>query len=268
MPDGFYPFAGNNALQSVVLAIEWAGELNSDQLHRFAAIDGISKDLPKVAPLQGVNFMFGPQANPGVPFQVSQMLGWQFSRYNPHGAQIRTLNITSNSATFIVQDYSRWAKVWEDCKRYFAAILPIVCQGDRRLTAAMLQPTDLFIWREERAKFDAKLCLQENEFLPKHFLECSDLWHAHHGFLTQITDDAWAGQQLDNVNVNVMEYNGERAVQLLLTHRIAAKEGATPQTSDQALGCLDQLFGKMHNINKGIVKKLLTKASCEQIGLK
>ena len=95
---------------------------------------------------------------------------------------------------------------------------------------------------------------EKSKLLPKNIFDTPDLWHSHHGYIDKCEANS-PYEVLENINVNMLDTNGQRSIQILTSHRAQLK---TPiWTYDNFSSGLDQYMPQLHERNKSILRDLL-----------
>lgn len=255
-----YPFAGAHAVQSAAFALEWPVELNEAEITAIAgAHEKFKPSLPVVSPLQTLTFqMVGGQA--GAASSVPG--GFLFSRPGgPTSPVSRALEVQRNRLVGQVNDYTRWAPVWNEVKSWFAAVAP--CLGNRLITHVGLQYNDVFHWRDTPESLDLKTVFRVGSpLLPANVFDLKGLWHSHHGYFV----DRQAPVKhilLENVNVNVVEELGQRSIVISTVH----KAEVNIWSWETLAASIDSLMDDLHQRNKANLGSLLSEEAASKISL-
>jgi len=262
--DNLFPYAGNNAIQNVVFAIEWAEQLETSELHIIRGLheSPVNREFRKTFPQVQEPRMLMIKINQDSAGQsvrsnnVDELGGVNFVRpsVNTVGAASKALNVSRQSCMAVISEYTRWDLVWLEVRNWLILVMPTILKK-RPVTTFGLQYTDVFQWKADPASLVVSEVLSKNsDYLPKNVFDSKSLWHSHHGFLKKeqapIPHDL-----LENVNVNMLENNGQRSIQIVTSHRVTL---ATPSWKvDEPL---DQLMPSLHLRNKAIIGNLLTPA--------
>jgi uncharacterized protein (TIGR04255 family) len=254
-----YPFAGAHAVQSAAFALEWPSELGEAEIGAVSsAYEKIKSSLPLVTPIQMVTFqMMGGQ--PGSTGTAPS--GFLFSRPGPAGPA-RALEAQRNRLVGQINDYTRWAPVWQEVKGWFNAIAPSI--GNRLITHVGLQYNDVFHWRGAPDKLDLKQVFREGSpLLPAHVFTLDGLWHAHHGYFLDRKEPV-QHRLLENVNINVVEELGQRSFVISTVHKA---ELSNVWGWDGVSAFIDNLMDDLHKRNKATLASLLSDDAASMISL-
>lgn len=259
-----FPFAGDNSIQNVVFALEWAEPLTSGDL---AGIQDIREDpnatvLRKTfSQVQGQRMlMINLDADTGIQTPVSnpkELGGVNFTRPSTSnfGAASRALNISKTNCLAVVSEYTRWARIWAEVRDWFSIVVPKIATT-RPITTFGLQYTDVFLWKADPAAFDlGQIFSKTTDYLPKNVFLANALWHSHHGFFVH-QQQPLPHERLDNVNVNVLENAGSRSVQIITSHKAVLTSPIW--NAQEVMAALDKIMPDLHQRNKAVLDNLLT----------
>lgn len=255
-----FPFAGNNAIQNVVFALEWADQLQTSELHAIRALHddpkntAFRKALPQVQEARMVTINVGGDLS-GQPVKsnAAELGGVNFSRPSQLGAVSRALNVSRGNCLGVVTEYTRWAQIWPEVRDWLLLITPII-QSKRAVTTIGLQYTDVFQWKADPASLVVSEVLStDSKYLAKNIFQAKSIWHSHHGYVEKCTTPV-PSDLLENVNVNMLENNGQKSIQIVTSHRATL---ATPVWGDMR-SLLEDFMTDLHVKNKAIMKNLLT----------
>jgi uncharacterized protein (TIGR04255 family) len=265
--DNLYPSSGNHAVQSMAFAIEWQGELSEKTMHAVHALAPILKPHYPTAVLQKL-VMVNVGANPGQTSVVSNtdaIGGVQFQRPGKFG-QVGGMMVVSRSNVLVqVNDYTRWKPVLESAMGFFGVVLKPILE-EKSISAVALQYVDIFTWKDSIANLDySKIFRLGNPYLSPNALALKSLWHSHHGFIVESTVPV-LNTRLDNINVDIIENQGDRAVQILTSHRATMAEPLR-KASDNYLQTIESVENELHAVNKKMLQALLTDEVCRKIDL-
>ncbi|OFA06366.1 hypothetical protein [Duganella sp. HH101] len=250
-----YPFAGDHAVQTAAIALEWQGDLSDQTLLRIYSLADKLKPFFDKVDLQ--KMMMINIGDAGASTNHTDGLGAVvFQKATPLGTVAKHLMVSRNNCTFIVNDYSRWAVMLEDAKRNFSVILPVIL-ADKAISAIGLQYTDSFTWKEDPDNLEmANIFRKESPFIPSNAMALKTLWHNHHGYLESSTKPV-PHTLLNNVNVTVQDVSGERNIQIATSHRASLNKPLRLST-ESYLDVFTSVENHMHIANKALLGKLLT----------
>jgi uncharacterized protein (TIGR04255 family) len=268
-----FPFAGNNSIQNVVFALEWADELTTSDLAGILALHSdpggtvLRKTFPQAQSQRMV--MINLNADTGVQTAgtgTNEIGGVNFTRQSPTniGATSRALNVSKTNCLAIVSDYSRWGAVWKEVREWFSLLAPKLAVT-RGITTFGLQYTDVFLWKASPSTFSlSELFSEHSDYLPTNAFKASGLWHSHHGYFVN-RDAPIKHDLLENINVNVLDNSGARSIQIITSHKAIL---ASPVwTVDEVMSTLDHVMPDLHSRNKLLLDNLLLDGIKQKIQL-
>ncbi len=261
--DHLFPFGGDNAIQNVVFALEWNEQLTTAELRAIAALREdpkhtvLRKTFPMVQEPKMMTININADAGgPPLASNANELGAINFVR--PHltniGTASRALNISRANCLAVVSEYTRWSKIWSEVKEWIEAVAPAIL-GRRAIISVGLQYTDLFQWKADPATMVLSEIFSSNsKYLPRNAFQASSQWHSHHGYFEKRAGPQ-AHDLLENINVNSIENNGQRALQVVTSHRATLRSPIWQSPDLNA--ALNVLMPDLHSRNKAIMKDLL-----------
>lgn len=267
------PIAGRHAIKTVSFGLEWQQPLQEDLLVLLKALHGRVRDrLPRVIQHQEIGFQIVVSPSPPTPEAPPkpQLAGLTFDALQPNGEPEWSLAIQRNFLAVNCHVYSRWNEIWPKAKEFLSPFVPVLAR-ECGISVIGLQYVDQFRVLDVAEEFRADdLFRADSPFLPKHVFELDDLWHSHHGYFQTMTEPS-AHRQLNHVDIDVVNANEERLVQITTAHRAlldqAAVDGAA-LLDDKKSGALHHYMIALHRLNKKLLRQLLAEAMCERISLR
>jgi len=268
--DKLFPVAGNHAVQNAAFIIEWIEPLSADVL--LAAMKLTTKfknlDLPYYAPqnsievkLDGLSDSVGESVSHG----KAKMSGVIFSRDPVYpGLMSRQVTLSKQNCIVLVPDYTGWETVFSEVQKYLKVLLSEV--GTLRpISNIGLQYTNLFQWKDDPDELDFNKVFLDDYFIPKHALNQKGLWHVHHGYIEEQKNPV-PYSVLENINVDIGGAPGERAIQIIASHRATMND---PIWKSHAANQdkIFEIFDNLHTSNKVMLQKLFTAEVSAKIGL-
>lgn len=267
------PIAGPHAIKTVSFGLEWQEPLQEDLLILLRALHLKVRDrLPRVIQHQEIGFQI--VVSPAPPVQETppkpRLSGLSFEALQPNGEPGWSLAIQRNFLAVTCHVYSRWNDIWPLAKDLLLPFVPVLAR-ECGISVIGLQYVDQFraIGASERFRA-ADLFRDGSQFLPKHVFELDDLWHSHHGFFQAMTAPT-AHRRLNNIDVDVVNANEERLIQITTAHRALLDQPATDGAAllvDKDGGELHHHMVELHQVNKQLLRQLLNDDICEQINLR
>jgi len=267
-----HPFAGDHAIQSAVVVVEWAapgasGHLTAEHLQELERVAVPTLSMLGLTRRDDVN-VFEVQMVPGQATSHSSQVvgGFKASRPSPTGGEARSVMLTRENCIIQIDDYTRWAQAKHDIREYLNVLLPLVGKTVPILHLT-LQFNDVFLWKAPPDELImTEVFKQDTTWLPPHVFSIQNLWHSHHGyFCDQVTPCNL--KQLDNVNVSRSMVNNIESVQALVAHRASF---ANPIWVKQPLSDddpLSQVLDRLHDDNKKILTDLFSDDVLRSINL-
>lgn len=266
------PFAGDHAIQSAVVVVEWAapggsGHLTADVLQELQDVAA-----PKLAHLgltasEKLN-VFEVQMVPGQATSHSSQLagGFKASRSSSTGEEARSVMLTRENCIIQINDYMRWAQAKDHIREYWNVLLPIVGKTAPILHLT-LQFNDVFLWRAPPDELImTEVFKHDTTWLPQHAFSLQNLWHSHHGYFCDQASPC-KFRQLDNVNVSRTMVNNIESVQALVAHRASFTDAIWVKQPLSDEDVISQVLDKFHGDNKKILAGLFSDEVLRKINL-
>lgn len=256
--DNLYPHAGNHSIQNAILAIEWGIPLTAQQVATLReAGTPVLSSYPRVEEQRSIVVNIGSQPN-AIPTQASETSGFAFSRFSAGGILEKQVQLNRANCLFIVSDYSRWASLVDELSALLSAISPTLFAHNIPITAVGLQYADRFLWRGTPSDLNlSEVFRAGSPYIALNGLSCADSWHSHHGYFVN-SGTPVEHRRLDNINLNIMDEQQGRAIQIVTSHRAILTtpllDGNTSQNSQRVVA----LETEMHSVNKRLFRQLLT----------
>lgn len=267
------PFAGEHAVQSAALAIDFASELDVGEVNRIRAVaEELKSDLPTFAEQRRTTLQVDASpSNPALPAATHDVGGFILQKpapasSGPNAPAFRSIAVSRENIVVAINDYTRWAKFREDVDRYLSILLrPINAQ--KGVVSVGLQIVDVFWWRSDPTDLRLHEVLNPaSPLLAPHVFDSSlRLWHSHHGYLRDRQEPV-RHALLENINVSRNEIFGTHHIQILTSHK-ASFERPVFKILDATHDRIFSLVDGLHANNKAILKSLLTGPLQEKISL-
>lgn len=266
--DSLYPYAGSHAVVNAVFAVEWAEPLKPEMLKGLSRLTAKFRNLG-LSNLQYQNSFEMKIEQPhgsAQPKQSAQVViaGLVFARPASIGDISRSVTISQTSCMISIPDYTRWIDVAEDVQAYFKIVMEEIAPL-RPLTVIGLQYHDLFSWKDNPDEMNLREIFAENSFIPENVFKQQGLWHLHHGYVVKVLEPVHYSR-LDNVNVDMIEQGGERAIQIIGAHR-ATLQSPMWQAHMKNRAAVVEVLASLHDANKEMLLRLLTEQVCQKIRL-
>jgi uncharacterized protein (TIGR04255 family) len=269
----FEPLFDAHAIEQLVLAVQFANPLPSDQLQlAMKATDAFHADLPVSNPIHTVSFGFAIGQAVAVPSPTLTPNGQHLTTKTASNGQAdEELRVETQQITFASRSYTRWADVGGRASKYFSALIPHYskCGPVRGISLAYV---DKFFWDGAEEAADPRLLLREgSRWLAPHILDTPNLWHSHTGLFVRFDDQT---RRLININADCVDQliRGESKRVVSITTNLTDSFGqagyavsSVPATELATFVCsrLDLLHGESKSLLTGVI----TDAMCRRIGL-
>lgn len=267
------PIAGRHAIKAVSFGLEWQEPLQEDLLTFLMALHAKVRDkLPRVIrheeiPLKVVLSQAQPEQEAPVKPQLASVT---FDALQRNGEQEWSLVIQRNFLAVNCYVYTRWNEIWGIGRELLTPFLPVIAR-ERGISVIGLQYVDQFRVTGSCEHFRAGHLLREgSRFVPTQAFQLDDLWHSHHGFFEKLTEPT-AHRRLNHVNVDVVDTNDERVIQITTAHRALLDRPAKDESrllNSGGEGEWHHYMDQLHKVNKQFLCELLNEDMCKQIGLK
>lgn len=218
--------------------------------------------MPKITDQKGLVVNFNEMQSGTQISQIDDLIGVSFELFNVYGQLSKALIVDKHTCRVINNDYTRWEYVWPEARGLLVEVLNTLADK-LTIKAIDLQYTDVFNWRGNKQDLDlSELFNKNSNYLPLHVFEYKNLWHVHQGFFDNSEEESGCSyKKLNNINLNLVELNGEWLAQVTTAHR-AILEAPESNLSDfvRDNSILDRILNKLHIKNKEILSDLLTEA--------
>ncbi len=263
------PITQSHAIQSVVFALEWQGELTDQALTDIQKLaPELKSHFPVATAQRVVNINIGPKLNSALPNQQEvddQLGGMMFLRTGKFGNVTSQLNVSRTNCVVLINEYDRWTQTLDAVIRYIKIVLPVILK-EKPITIIALQYIDVFTWKDDPENLNLREIFIENSpYLAPNVFDQKGLWHCHNGYVTQQLHHL-EGDCLDNINVNTVADQDDLKIQITTAHKFTLK---TPLrlASKTYLQSIRDVQNTLHNHNKDILRQLLTNEVCNMIHL-
>lgn len=255
------PLHDTHAIESVSFGVEWQQPLPPAVMGTLESVyEATLKDkLPSKKPVQQfaveLNLESGSKS-----IQPAQAVGWTFERFAPDGRIERNLMLTPNTLAVTLHSYTRWEEEYATAADLMHPLLPLIAVSSGGFTAFGLQYQDVFrITGDDLAQFRADMLLRQNSaMLPASVFQQKSLWHAHHGYFTEMPDEPEC-RKLTVVNTDLIDENGNRQVRIWSVHKTVfnAPLSDVEQLYAGNNPLLHAAMHGMHSENKAVLRELL-----------
>lgn len=254
------PITQSHAIQSVVFALEWQGELTDQALTDIQKLaPELKPHFPVATPQRVVNINIGPKLNSALPNQQEvddQLGGMMFLRTGKFGNVASQLNVSRTNCVVVINEYDRWTQTLDAVIRYLKIVLPVILK-EKPISIIALQYIDIFTWKDDQANLNLReIFLENSPYLAPNVFDQKGLWHCHNGYVIQQLDHL-EGECLDNINVNTVADQDDLKIQITTAHKFTLK---TPLrlASKTYLQSIKAVQNVLHDHNKDTLRQLLT----------
>lgn len=268
--DYLIPINKSHAVQSVVFALEWQGELTNQALTNIEKLAPQLKSSFPIANAQKmVHINIGAKSNnvPSVQQQEDddQLGGMMFLRTGKFGNVACQLNVSRTNCIIVINEYERWTPSLDAVMRYLKIVLPSI-MAEKSIDTIALQYLDVFTWKDDPEKLNLReIFTDKSPYLAPNVFDQKGLWHCHNGYVIE-SFDSLEGDCLDNINVNTIDDQGDRKIQISTTHKLTLKKALRLSTKTY-LQEIKKIQNVLHDHNKDTLKQLLADKVCSMINL-
>lgn len=263
------PLHDTHAIESVSFGVEWLQPLPPAVMATLESVyeATLKNELPSKKPVQQVAFEFSLEGANTV--RPPQAVGWTFERFAPDGRVERNLMLAPNMLAVTLHSYTRWEEVYAIAAELMRPLLPLIAVSSGGFTVCGLQYLDVFQISGDPGEFRADMLLRrDSELLPASVFQRDSLWHAHHGYFTDLPEEP-ARRRLTVLNTDLIDENGGRQLRIVTMHRTIFSAPLSdieqPDAGDNAP--MHAAMHDMHNENKTVLRSLLNEPMLVRIGL-
>ena len=264
----FEPLHKAHAIDQVAMAVAFDHELNDQGLNAARDVMGKPEELPGRTQLRGLAVQIGPTPSLSVP----GVAGYGFTKVRPDGFVETELHIQRSSISFRTLFYTRWANVWQQCKKYFDALLPIYMENGSRLMQVSLNYVDKFVTSDpvEECR-PADILKTDSPYLCPTVFSDNDLWHCHSGKFQRLSNTT---KRLTTINVDFVSENvqGDDRRAVVIVSVIADWfNQATYDPLDldvkRAHDVIESSFESLHKADKVALRSIISDRMAKRIAL-
>ena len=257
--DYLIPFAGQHAIQSAAIAMDFATQLDVGEVTRLrTAADALKGDFPDIADQHRttLHMPVGPNNRAPAPAAVHDVGGFVMDRPAPSAipgtAALRRIIVSRENVVVIVNDYTRWAKFKHAVEKYLGTLL-VSINAQKGVSSIGLQITDAFNWNGDPADMKMADIFQPSTpyLTPNAFNPAATLWHSHHGYLVEKVAPM-RYSQLDNINISRNIVDGTHRIEILTSHK-ATFERPLYKVLDANRAKISSVLDALHARNKEIL---------------
>lgn len=267
-----FPIAKSHAIQSVIFAFEWQGDLSDCA---FDKIKKLEPQLKKFFPVIATHSLLNIHIDGNGTSHNADNINIQQGSMSPIGAIsfqrmgkfqniISQITISRHNCVIFLSDYIRWDETLDAVLRYLKIVLPAILE-EKSINVVALQYTDIFRWQDDPQNLKLNEVFNiDTLYLTKNVFSQKGIWHSHHGYMTD--DFFHYGKCLDNINVNTIDNANDRDIHISTTHQVTLEKPLRLSTKNY-LQDIENIQNSLHNHNKAILCDLLTEEVCKKIKL-
>lgn len=260
------PSNERNAIKVVAFALEFIEEIEESLIYELIGLyqknDRLKDALPRKELHQSVVLQLGgsQQATP------KQAGGVTFDCLSPDGTQKWAVSLRTNALIVSCAEYTRWDDIWLQAKEYFSLILPIL--SEKHFSLVALEYIDEFIIKNgsRASEWKDELFKEDSRYIPSNIYEIQDLWHSHHGFISNEQNDITT---LNNVDIDYISEKGFVKTDKIIIRTLHKSKLIQPRLYDDNFlsEVVESILNTNHGENKTIMRDLLSNEMCSEINL-
>ena len=276
---GFEPLHDAHAIEQVVFAIQFDGQLDDSAFNEITDIlVPLTGELPKKEPLFRANLTFSvvnsltsrpisgvTQSTPAIPF------GMMYQSVQPDGVIGNEFVVDRGSIMFRTTLYTRWAETWSRGRNYCDAILGKYL-AKAGVSLVSLNYVDKFVWRGVPAECHPEWLLRpKSNYLCPYVYETTELWHSHTGAFSRVDDNT---KRLMNVNIDHLdEIKHDRVQRIIAISTVLSDQLNQPGyekfilAENQGNSFLDSKMQQLHDFGKIVFANVINDDMCKRIAL-
>ena len=262
----FEPYHERHAIAEVTFALTSDTALTHEERRKVKAAHGKWREvLPQVTEDTVLTVAMGLEGTPPPPQPVAPL---SFERYRPDGGLGWRLRFDGPATVINCGTYTRWVQIWEEARRLFEEALGVLDGSGRSVTSLTLQYTDVFFWRGELERYDARLLLSEqSKHVPIGIFDHGPIWHLHQGWFHQATGPV-RGRLLERMHIDALAHAGEHLVKFdgLAVLNLASAAGID-SIFEKPASLIDRIFLYLHDLTKASLGHYLTSDMATRINL-
>lgn len=260
------PLNSEHAVRSVSFVCELGANLSPEKIKEIISYYDNSTELRKIFPkktaAQGASIYFSQHGvdvnNSG---DINQVI---LERIGTDGSTEFGLSLQGNIINFNSNQYSRWASVSQEAFAILSQFVSLVLPAPG-ISVFGLQYVDEFIVTGEINSFRPSMLFEPgSKILPANVSERTGPWHNHTGWFSDDNTEQH-DKLLHNLNINVIPQHEKVIVQIIGAHRYILSNPIANIDDDCTV--MTNKFQIMHDVNKALLRELLSKQALEEIHL-
>jgi uncharacterized protein (TIGR04255 family) len=258
------PYNERNAIKNVAFALEFKEEAEESLIQSLIALYQETEHLNTTLPRKQVHSTTLYSEIPSIPTTSKNLGGVTFDRLTPKGIPEWSIFLGGNVLVINCGDYTRWDKVWVQAKKYLNIVLPLLSEKTFSLIA--LEYIDKFLISDiTEGKWQKELFKNDSKYLPSNIYTLEEPWHSRHGFFLK-KDNEIGKIILNNIDVDYLIGHEEDSLLMMRTQHKTELQTLT-KYNNNFLKNVELVIRESHDINKGIMKNILSKGACSEIDL-
>lgn len=274
MPENaFNPIHEAHAIERVVFALQFSESVGAPTVRDIdEVLEQFSEELPRKDEIQDLRVSISNTPSSGLAHsQTGELSGIIRQRISADGSIEDELRASLDTLQYQTSKYTRWNDIWGKTGSYFKAALPeYLNRAD--LFSVTLNYLDRFFWNGDFGAFSpSELLREDSRFLAHHIFQLDDLWHSHTGAFLKVDGHT---KRLMNVNLDCIDHKddarGPRSIGIRITLTDSFNQDgyeALDVTSELAPSLVNDHMSAMHDMNKDILRSLITDDMASRIGL-
>lgn len=270
------PIREKNAIDEIAFVILFKKPFDDQTIIKFIGLrESLSPELPECDLIKTMEVKVEGD-NPGLP--TSKIGGVVYSKNIGDGSRLEwSLRASANQLVVTCSEYTNWVEVSNKAKS-------LLCQAAEELdlevnpiAGVVYQCVDKFQRQDAPQEYSINEVFDKgSRYLNKHVCENPGSWHIHQGWFESLGDPGQA-RALNNLNLNVViGQNNKPLHETVISHLVTVTlEDANAEATDMATffgrndeqGYFDQLSSDSHELNKRVMRDLLTPDMLVAIGL-
>jgi len=268
------PVNKTHSIAEVAFVFQFASDFIDADINRVMSLKHILKDqLPNMEPIQAIGIQLqGGSVNPP-NFLPAKLMGVSFSCFGKDGSVEKLLKIEKNMVVVNVMTYTRWSAVWDEVRNYLQLVAEKISGPENQVVTIGLTYIDRFVYEGKAMEYRCTDVFNEaSEFLTSRAFKAGPYWHVHQGWFEP---SEVAPRCLNILNINSADAGNEhhttiehRGVFQFLDPISNIKSmffGGDDESSKESK--IDQFFTKLHENNKEVLLKTLSKEMIKEIQL-
>ncbi|AKR57104.1 hypothetical protein XM25_15135 [Devosia sp. H5989] len=261
----FVPANSDNAIAAVTFQLILDRVLSPKTIQAANAVpERWTDDLPAIGIAKALNV--GVEAEG--PSQVTEQGGVSFAFMRPDGTPAWVFRALHQSIVVECARYSRWKNVVSAAARYVSEFTEVMKREADPASAviATLLVRDEFHWKGDLGDYDSRQLLNQSSHVAEIARGNNPVWHSYTGWFPDpsvLMHLNVTGTRIDNHTAASREGTAEVTIDHYMQKSLTPAASAADMTSEWYASVMSEL----HELNKQIMKEILTDSAREMIGL-